>query len=303
MLLESRALHHYPQFIFEDGEKLLWNPIVKKVFKNRPEERIRLKVIEFLLHDLGWSSSKISTETPIKLPTDKGKSRTDIICYDTSFKPYILAECKAESISINEQTAQQIARYNSELQTPFLLLTNGLYDFWFDVSGSEITPLSDFPHNHHEKAPDLYSGLKYWQSRGFIGKQLDASLKSWTIEHCKSLYVDGVNGQNVIFQEFDAAPAELFLPGYYRLAMAEDNSTYPICFSSTPTGATHIHVASDGHGILSILLQEKVSDTFVVLCTQSGIQNISHYIDIGSFFNQPLVDHLPYINELIRNYG
>ena len=97
---------HYPQFIFRGTEKKLWNPITKKDYKNRPEERVRLRIIEYLIEELKWSKNKISTEAPLKLPTDKGVSRTDVVCYDDRFEPYLLIECKAESIQINEQTEE-----------------------------------------------------------------------------------------------------------------------------------------------------------------------------------------------------
>jgi len=111
--VHSRSLTHYPINVYRDGEKRLRNPINKAHFKNLPEERVRLKTIEFLRHELNWSLTKISAETAVDLDHKDHKSRADIICYDDDFKPKLLIECKAEQISLDDAVALQISRYNS----------------------------------------------------------------------------------------------------------------------------------------------------------------------------------------------
>src|SRR5699024_8192305 len=107
--MPSIARNQFPIIRWKDGEKCLWNPIHRKVLKNRPEERVRLRVIEFLL-EAGWSRYRITTEEALKGDA-KGEMRTDVICYNQEFEPKILIECKAESISISKEAAEQIARY------------------------------------------------------------------------------------------------------------------------------------------------------------------------------------------------
>ncbi len=107
--MPSVAESRYPQIVWREGEKRLWNPIHRKALKNLPEERVRLRTIEYLL-DVGWSKHRISTEEAIGQIGDTSM-RTDIICYTQQFVPKILVECKAEHIPISAKTAEQVARY------------------------------------------------------------------------------------------------------------------------------------------------------------------------------------------------
>src|SRR5699024_6172861 len=83
--MESMAKYMYPQIVWREGRKMLWNSIHRKALKNRPEERVRLRVIEYLLMQ-GWSKHRITTEEAIGNLADTSM-RTDIICYNQQFKP------------------------------------------------------------------------------------------------------------------------------------------------------------------------------------------------------------------------
>src|SRR5699024_10330510 len=138
---KSVAFNQFPRVVWRDGEKKLWNPIHRQALKNRPEERVRLRVIEYLARG-GWSKHRISTEEKIgTVRKDEGK-RTDLICYTQAFTPHLLVECKAESIKLSVQTALQIAQYNRQVEAPFLLLTNGLTDYWYSIEDEDaLQPL------------------------------------------------------------------------------------------------------------------------------------------------------------------
>ena len=51
--------------------------------------------------------------------------RCDIVVYDKSVHPWMIVECKKESVPITQKVIDQACRYNIVLQVPFLLLTNG----------------------------------------------------------------------------------------------------------------------------------------------------------------------------------
>src|SRR5690554_7562505 len=120
----SKTRFHYPQITFRDGKKYLWNPILKKAYVNRPEERVRLQLVEYFTQTAGISPHKISFESPVKTPIDKTQSRTDIIIYDENFKPLVLAECKSRDIILDEKAAKQAARYFQQINSPYILLSN-----------------------------------------------------------------------------------------------------------------------------------------------------------------------------------
>jgi hypothetical protein len=51
--------------------------------------------------------------------------RYDLVLFDRSARPILLAECKAPAIDVNQNVVDQAARYNITLRVPYLLVTNG----------------------------------------------------------------------------------------------------------------------------------------------------------------------------------
>ena len=92
-----------------------------------PEEWVRQHVLRFLMDDLGYSASAIALE--VSIPINGMRKRADIVVYQQE-KPYIMVECKAPHIAINQSTFDQIARYNIVLGGQLLMVTNGLNHFY-----------------------------------------------------------------------------------------------------------------------------------------------------------------------------
>src|SRR5699024_8808124 len=150
-----------------------------KSLKNRPEERVRLQVVEFLLAG-GWSPHRISTEEALDLPQKEALLRTDLICYNKQFEPLLLIECKAGQIKINQQTAHQIAGYNRYVLAPYLLMTNGLNDYWYRLNKEQAEgPLDGIPDDLSIEPKREDKSFAYWAKRGFAGKQAASSLRRW----------------------------------------------------------------------------------------------------------------------------
>lgn len=169
--MSSIATYTYPQIVWRDRTKKLWNPIQKKALKNRPEERVRLRIMESLVRS-GWSKHRISTEEAIGEIGDTSM-RTDIICYTQEFDPRLLVECKAEHIPISSKTAEQVARYNQKVGAPYLLMTNGVTDYWYAIeNGSEkIRELENSPDILDQEPGVPEYALEDWKSRGFAGSK------------------------------------------------------------------------------------------------------------------------------------
>jgi len=51
--------------------------------------------------------------------------RYDLVLFDKSAAPILLAECKAPSVPLNQDALDQAARYNIGLRVPYLFVTNG----------------------------------------------------------------------------------------------------------------------------------------------------------------------------------
>ena len=110
----------------------VFDRVRKKWLKSTPEEWVRVHCVNYLIEDLGYLESWIRIEQEIKI--NNLKKRFDIVVTGSDFKPYILVECKAHSVRINQNIFDQITRYNIELSCPFLMVSNGLDHYFCKVN-------------------------------------------------------------------------------------------------------------------------------------------------------------------------
>ena len=116
------------------GQSFIWDEIRRKWILLSPEELVRQLVIQHLLVS-GFSSRLIQVEKKILY---HGLSRRfDIVAYQKELIPFILIECKAPQVPLNQATFDQIAQYNMSLTVPFLWVTNGRQNFCCQMNYEE----------------------------------------------------------------------------------------------------------------------------------------------------------------------
>ncbi len=139
---------NFPTYQFKyqkKGDKTyIFDVIRKKYFLLTPEEWVRQNTIHFLL-EKGYSKSLISIEKQLNI--NGLKRRFDIVVFDKNMKSYLLIECKAPEVSINQKTFDQANRYNWLLKAPLLMLTNGMkhYICKIDFEKNNYKFLSELP--------------------------------------------------------------------------------------------------------------------------------------------------------------
>lgn len=300
----SRSLYHYPRITFKEDAKKLWNPVLKKSFKNLPEERVRLKLLDYLIEEAGFSRNRISFESPVELPRDKSKSRTDLICYDEDFKPLLLVECKAPEVQLDEKVALQISRYNTEVGAPLLLVTNGLRDFWFRAEDEELTYLEEAPAPFNpKKKPDPDFG--YWVDRGFAGSKSHPEIRKWVTESCIKLYIESTNPAR--FFSFEGTAPELGLANYYQVYMQEEHKRLAIALTSTPFNATRLNAILNLEGqnvallssSLDLVASEEEKNTF--LQSAKGMEQLDLKAEIGFNLQDNLLTYTTALSELMSS--
>lgn len=301
--MQSIVLHHYPQYVFRKGKKLLWNPILKKAYQNRPEERVRLQVVEHLIYEANISPSRISFESPVHLVNDISASRTDIIVYDKQFKPLLLVECKAPDVSLSEKASHQIARYNQEVGAPFLLITNGNEEHWFNLYEEKINLLPDIP-SVFQSSADLNRNFLYWSQRGFAGNKSHPNTRSWILQSCLDLY----HPDHVLqFLNFEEAPDEFYLPNYYKLFPIDTENKIAIALSATAFGTTKLNLILNrkGHnsGLLSVSLDLTANQETAnsVVHSAKGIQKVNISEEAAFNFDISLSDQIQSLYTLMSN--
>ena len=110
-----------------ENKTLIFDIIRKKYVVLTPEEWVRQHFVNYLISIKNYPVSLIAIEKQIQL--HKVTKRFDILIFSNIGKPYILIECKATNVQIGQNTFDQIARYNSEIDAEFLIVTNGLDHF------------------------------------------------------------------------------------------------------------------------------------------------------------------------------
>lgn len=128
-----------------ENKTLIFDIVRKKYVIVTPEEWVRQHVVHFLLKEKNYPISLIAIEKQLKI--NKRVKRTDIIVYNKQGTPEILIECKAPSVKITQTTFDQIARYNLSANSNFLMVTNGLENYYCKIDTTKETYifLKDIP--------------------------------------------------------------------------------------------------------------------------------------------------------------
>lgn len=116
----------------ESGVLYVFDPIRRKYVVLTPEEEVRQNFINYLLDFRGYSKNLISVEKGTNYHSLS--KRTDIVVFDKNGKPFMLVECKAASVPLNQSVIEQASRYNLSIQAPYLCVTNGVNTFCFQIN-------------------------------------------------------------------------------------------------------------------------------------------------------------------------
>ncbi len=128
-----------------DGKRMIFDTIRKKLVKLTPEEWVRQNFISYLVNLKEFPASLMAVETKVNI---NGLSqRADIVSYNTQRKPVFVVECKAPQVKITNQVFDQVARYNIQLKTRLICVTNGLnhYCALLDKDGRNYNFLEEIP--------------------------------------------------------------------------------------------------------------------------------------------------------------
>lgn len=109
------------------------------------EEWVRQNFVSYLHEDKKYPLSLIAVEKQCKV--NNLVKRTDILVFDKTGSPDIIVECKAPHIQLNQDTFDQIARYNMEINANYLIVTNGLQHYFcqMDHKAKQYQFLKEIP--------------------------------------------------------------------------------------------------------------------------------------------------------------
>ena len=140
---------NFPKYTFRlknsENKVSIFDPIRKKFVILQPEEWVRQHCVHFLIAVKGYPKSLINVEK--ELTINDLKKRYDIVVFNPDGSIYLIVECKSPKISINQETFDQIARYNLELKASYLMVTNGLNHYYcqMDFKNERYLFLTEIP--------------------------------------------------------------------------------------------------------------------------------------------------------------
>ncbi len=137
----------YPEPAFrirqEGGKDFIFDALRKKWLLLTPEEWVRQNFVQYLLQVKNYSYTLIAIEKEIKL--GELKKRFDILVYDNNHQPWMMVECKAASVKLNEKVLEQALRYNMSVPVEFIVITNGDTTYGWRMAEGKLELLEELP--------------------------------------------------------------------------------------------------------------------------------------------------------------
>jgi hypothetical protein len=137
----------YPEPAFrvkkDKGRELIFDTIRRQWLVLTPEEWVRQNFVQYLVQVMEYPATLVALEKEIRL--GELKKRFDILVYDSAHQPWLMVECKATSITLDQEVLEQVLRYNMSVPVPYLAITNGHYTVGWQKSEADLLELTRLP--------------------------------------------------------------------------------------------------------------------------------------------------------------
>jgi hypothetical protein len=139
----SRPKLIFPPVRIERQGGLLLDQFRRDWVTDTPEEWVRQHLCHWMVNECGIVQGRMQLEYAFDL---NGKPmRADVVVFDRQGAPSLLVEVKAPHISITQQVFDQVARYNVVLKAPYVMLTNGIASYIYQITPNGPDFLKSFP--------------------------------------------------------------------------------------------------------------------------------------------------------------
>lgn len=138
---------NYPEQGFrikkENERELIFDSLRKKWILLTPEEWVRQNFINYLIHEKKYPSSLIAVEKEIML--GELRKRFDVLVYDKQHQPWMMVECKAIDVALDNKVVAQILRYHISVPVQYLVITNGKHSFAWKKTAAGLEEIDALP--------------------------------------------------------------------------------------------------------------------------------------------------------------
>ncbi len=115
----------------DEGITRVFDPVRKKWFVLTPEEYVRQHILHYMIHTALYPIAMLAVEKQLKI--NNRIKRFDIVVYNRQHLPWLLVECKAPEVPVDENTLYQLLSYNNAMQCSYWVLTNGHQTYCADA--------------------------------------------------------------------------------------------------------------------------------------------------------------------------
>ncbi|MCM1475188.1 MAG: type I restriction enzyme HsdR N-terminal domain-containing protein [Muribaculaceae bacterium] len=115
------------KLLTEDDKVKVYDSLRRKYVVLTPEEYVRQHFVNWLVCYLHYPASNIANEMSIRV--NDTLKRCDTVIIDRNGSPFFIIEYKAPGVVVNQQTFDQIVRYNMSLKAKYLIVSNGLHHY------------------------------------------------------------------------------------------------------------------------------------------------------------------------------
>lgn len=125
-----------------EGKEWIFDELRKQWVRLSPEEWVRQNILQYFLQDMNIPASLIAVEKEIKI--GELRKRFDILVYKSS-SPWLMVECKEMNVPIDESVLKQVLHYNTGIQVPYVMVSNGNMSYAFEINEQGIHTLEKLP--------------------------------------------------------------------------------------------------------------------------------------------------------------
>lgn len=137
----------YPSYPYrireEEGREFIFDELRKQWTRLTPEEWVRQNFLQYLVQTMQYPASLIAVERELRL--GELKKRFDILVYNRQHQPWLMVECKAMDVQLDNGVLQQVLRYNIAIPVSFMIITNGHYCAGFEKKGQQLQQIEQLP--------------------------------------------------------------------------------------------------------------------------------------------------------------
>ena len=138
---------NYPEPDFrikkEAGKEFIFDALRKKWLLLTPEEWVRQNFVQYLIRVKNYPATLIALEKEIQL--GELKKRFDVLIYDTAHQPWMMIECKAAEVKLDDAVLQQALRYNISVPVLFIIITNGNLTYGWQRNNNGLHLIEEIP--------------------------------------------------------------------------------------------------------------------------------------------------------------